>query len=125
LIHKVNSPPVLKLVTNPAQSTNTDSGSGSGSGLGYEAPQHKQQDEPQKNPHSQLQSNDHSKPKDLSLDQEKNKDSHSLLRANQVGLTKIFEFFKSKVTGNKDDLASRYQNESNTARGILLNKKAE
>ena len=133
MIPKVNRPTFLKLVTNPSKSTENDPGAGSGGGMGYDgnpAANQPPENQPESN-RSQDRSHDRSQSGAASVQinsQSESGDPHEKLqkvRANQVGLAKVFELFKSKLRGKKDDLASRYERSPGGSSGILLNKKAE
>ena len=117
MINKVNKPPNLTLVTSGTSSTKNDPGGGSGSGVAYE-----KNEKPASPKKSKSEPSAHANSLDTG------EESQTLEKKNishQIGLARVFELFKSKVSGNKDDLTSRYQSESLNVKGILLNKKAE
>ncbi len=117
MINKVNKPPSLTLVTSGTKSTKNDPGGGSGSGVAYEKDEKPANSKKSKaEPNALANSLDTEEKSELL---EKKNISH------QIGLARVFELFKSKVSGNKDDLTSRYQSEALNVKGILLNKKAE
>jgi hypothetical protein len=116
LIHKVNRPAYLSLVTASKASEN-DPGSSQGSGLFYDGPP-QSESPPQKSPESE-EKPESEKPVSLSV----------VASVEQVGMTEVVkDFYEHKhdqPTVNRLGLTTKYAADSSPAKGLLLNKKAE
>ena len=112
MIHKVNRPSFLRLVPKTKQSEN-DPGSSQGSGNFYEKYPSKEQESPEKK---------ESRAEELSEEV-----SAEMVTA-QIGMAEVVkEFLEEKKTEGavSPGLSVRYTSDSQPAKGLLLNKKAE
>jgi hypothetical protein len=120
LINKVNRPTHLTLVKG-SKASDHDLGGSSGSGVAYEK-HADQKPHPEKNA------------QDLKKSEDGNDTEHSGAPhfVEQIGMTEVVRDLleqahatQEKATGNRAGLTTKYASDGGTAKGLLLNKKAE
>ncbi len=114
LIHKVNRPSYLSVVPQPKKMEN-DPGSSQGSGNLYEGSSH---------PDSEKQKPSQAPPETETATPE----LEVVVNVEQMGMTEVVTDFLEQKKGEahvNPGLSVRYTTDSQTAKGLLLNKKAE
>jgi hypothetical protein len=118
LIHKVNRPSYLSLVSQPKQTEN-DPGSSQGSGNFYEKQPSKDAEPPPQKPAPTA---------DESLEDEHKAKLAVVVTVEQIGMGEVVTEFLENKKGEapvSPGLSVRYTSDSQPAKGLLLNKKAE
>lgn len=114
MIHKVNRPPALSLISTSKRAEN-DPGGSQGSGLFYDGPP--QQQSPEEKPEQ------NSEP----VVEEKRVKLAVVMSVEQPGMTEVVKDFLEQKhetpAVNQAGLTTKYSNDSATAKGLLLNKK--
>ena len=115
MIHKVNRPPALSLISSSKRPEN-DPGGSQGSGLFYDGPP--QKDSPPEKSEPEAESNPREKRVQLSV----------VSSVEQTGMTEVVkDFYEHKTEThsiNQAGLTTKYNADSAPAKGMLLNKKA-